>query len=133
MASGAMKEKAQSYRDLVVYSLAKMLAVKIHSLTVNELPGFEMYEEGRQIRKSSKSIVANIVEGFGRRRHKNQFVQFLTYAVASCDETKAHLELLHETGSLEKGIFKDVLAEYEELGAKLYRFREAVVSGHLPS
>ncbi|MEW6570601.1 MAG: four helix bundle protein [Nitrospirota bacterium] len=76
--------------------------MKVHKITLEELPKFEMYEEGSQIRRSSKSIVSNIVEGFGRRRYKNEFIQFLTYSIASCDETKVHLEILYQTGSLKK-------------------------------
>ncbi len=125
-----MNKKTQSYKDLEIYSLSKELAVKIHKMTLEELPKFEMYEEGSQIRRSSKSIVSNIVEGFGRRRYKNEFIQFLTYAVASCDETKVHLELLYETGSLRKNFFDEFMYKYEELGAKLFNFREAVIKGH---
>ena len=78
-----IERKPQSYKDLEVYSLAKELSVKIHKMTLEDLPKFEMYEEGSQIRRSSKSIVSNIIEGFGRRRYKNEFIQFLTYAIAS--------------------------------------------------
>jgi len=99
-------------------------------MTLKDLPKFEMYEEGSQIRRSSKSIVSNIVEGFGRRRYKNEFIRFLTYAIASCDETKVHLEMLYETESLEKDIFERFFHRYEELGAKLYNFREAVIKSH---
>ena len=88
-------------------------------MSLDELPKFEMYEEGSQIRRSAKSVVANIVEGFGRRRYKGEFVQFLTYAVASCDETKAHLDILHETGSLPKSRYDYFIAGYRELGAEL--------------
>lgn len=125
-----MHERAQSYRDLEIFVLAKELAVKVHKMTLEELPKFEMFEEGSQIRRSSKSIVSNIVEGFGRRRHKNEFIQFLTYAVASCDETKVHLEMLYETGTLKKEIFDKLFYRYKELGAKLFNFREAVIKGH---
>ena len=126
------RKKPQSYKDLEVYSLAKDLAVKIHRMTLEELPRFEMYEEGSQIRRSSKSVVSNIVEGFGRRKYKNEFIQFLTYAVASCDETKVHLEMLYETGSLKKDIFEELFRAYEEVGAKLYNFRNAVTRNHRP-
>ncbi len=126
-----MRERRQSYKDLEIFVLAKEMAVKVHKVTLEELPKFEMYEEGNQIRRSSKSIVANIVEGFGRRRYKNEFIQFLTYAVASCDETKAHLVMLYETGSLRKDIFEKLLHGYEELGAKQFNFRESVIKGHL--
>jgi len=128
-----IERKPQSYKDLEVYSLAKELSVKVHKMTLEDLPKFEMYEEGSQIRRSSKSIVSNIIEGFGRRRYKNEFIQFLTYAIASCDETKVHLEMLCETESLEKDISTRLIHRYEELGAKLYNFREAVIKSHLVS
>lgn len=78
-----------------------------------QLLQFEMYEEGRQIRKSCKSIKSNIVEGYGRRRYKQDFIRFLTYALASCDETIDHLETLFETKS-----FKSK-SEFEALSEKL--------------
>ncbi len=125
-----VERKPQSYEDLEVYSLSKELAVKVHKMTLKDLPKFEMYEEGSQIRRSSKSIVSNIVEGFGRRRYKKEFIQFLTYAISSCDETKVHLEVLYETESLKKDIFEVLFHRYKELGAKLYNFREAVIKSH---
>ena len=60
---------SQSYRDLDICKKAHKLAIQIHRMSL-KLPKFEMYEEGRQIRKSSKSVKDNIVEGFGRRRYK---------------------------------------------------------------
>ncbi len=125
--------RPKSFKDLDIYLLSKKLSIKVHAVTVDKLPGFEMYEEGSQIRRSSKSIVSNIVEGFGRRRYKNEFIQFLKYSIASCDETKVHLEILRETGSLEKELFENLIGRYEELGAKLFNFREAVIRGHRPS
>ncbi|HHT9115697.1 MAG TPA: four helix bundle protein [Candidatus Wunengus californicus] len=123
-------EMPQSYKDLAIYMLAKESAVKVHKMTLDKLPKFEMYEEGSQIRRSSKSIVSNIVEGFGRRRYKNEFVLYLTYAIASCDETKVHLEMLYETGSIKKDLFEELFHGYEELFAKLFNFREAVIKSH---
>ncbi|KKO19361.1 MAG: hypothetical protein B6D35_15455 [Candidatus Brocadia sp. UTAMX2] len=120
----------QSYKDLEIYLLAKDLAVKVHKMTLEDLPKFEMYEEGSQIRRSSKSIVSNIAEGFGRRRYKNEFILYLTYASASCDETKVHLEMLNETRSIKKDLFEEMYPGYEELFAKLFNFREAVIRSH---
>ena len=125
-----MERKSQSYKDLEIYSLGKELAVKVHKMTIENLPKFEMFEEGSQIRRSSKSIVSNIVEGYGRRKYLNDFIHFLTYAIASCDETKVHLEMLNETGSLTEGNTEELYQKYEELGAKLYNFREAVAKSH---
>jgi four helix bundle protein len=119
--------KMQSYKDLEIYQVSHKLAVEIHKMTLTELPKFEIYEQGSQIRRSSKSIVISLVEGFGRKRYQQEFIKYLTYAIASCDETKEHLELLFETGSFnDKEKFTRLLSEYEDLGKKLYRFRETV-------
>ena len=69
----------KSYRDLEIYSLSKALAIKIHQMTLS-LPGFEKFEEGAQIRRSSKSITSLIVEGYGRRRYKADFIKYLVFA-----------------------------------------------------
>ncbi len=103
-------------------------------MSLSELPNFELYEEGSQIRRSSKSVVANIVEGYGRRRYKADYVRFLTCALASCDETREHLELLRETGSLKSEDHYDRLdLQNDELGRKLNRFIQAVELKHDPS
>ena len=52
-------DKKKSYEDLDIYNIAVDLAVEVHKMTLQELPKFEMYEEGDQIRRSSKSIGAN--------------------------------------------------------------------------
>jgi len=70
-----------------------------------ELPKIELYEEGSQKRKSCKSVKSNIVEGYGRRNYKNEYMRFITFALASNDETLDHLETLFETGSLNDKIF----------------------------
>jgi four helix bundle protein len=118
-----------SYEDSGLYKLSKQMAVEIHKMTLDELPKFEMYEEGSQIRRSSKSIVTNFVEGYGRRHYKAEYVKFLTYALASCDETKAHLELLHETNSLKPDRFQYFFTNYRKIGAMLYNLRQSVISG----
>ena len=76
-----------SYRKLKIWQLARELVIDIHKMTLTQLPKFEMFEEGSQICKSSKSVKSTIVEGYGRRRYKQEFIRFLTYAIASNDET----------------------------------------------
>ena len=118
---------AGGYEDTEIYKQAKRLTRAVHRMTLQELPKFEMFEEGSQIRESAKSILANFVEGYGRRRYTADYIRFLTYALASCDETKAHLEILYETESLGRETFEKLYREYRQLGAKLYNFREAVI------
>src|SRR4029077_19654575 len=101
-------------------------------MTIDLLPKFEMYEEGSQIRRSSKSIRSNIVEGYGRRRYKQEFIRFLVFAHASCDETIDHLESLFDDGSLQEETEYKALHEHlNKLGAKLNLFIGAVESHHL--
>ena len=121
---------AQSYKDLEIYQMSHRLAIEIHKASL-DLPKFELYEEGSQIRRSAKSIPCNIVEGFGSRKYKGEFLKFLIYALASCDETREHLEILIETGSLEnKKLGENFLASYNELGKKINNFIKAVTVGH---
>lgn len=83
-----------SYKNLEIWQLARIVAIDIHKMTLNDLPSFEMYEIGQQIRRSSKSTRSNIVEGYGRRVYQAEYYKFLTYAIASNDETVDHLESL---------------------------------------
>lgn len=120
----------QTYNDLEIYQSSHDLAIEIHKLSLS-LPKFELYEEGSQLRRAAKAIPVNIVEGFGRRRYKNDFVRFLTFALASCDETKEHLKILYETKALTNNdIFINFIRKYEELGRKIYNFIKAVEYGH---
>ena len=115
--------KYQGYKDLQIYKLAHRLAVEIHHMTLRELPKFEMYEQGSQIRRSSKSIAANIVEGFSLRKYTKEFSRYLAQSNASLDETKEHLLILHETDSFKDGErFKYFTFSYEELGRMIYSF-----------
>jgi four helix bundle protein len=89
-----------SYKNLEIWQESRKIVVDIHKMAIEKLPKFEMYEEGSQIRKSSKSVKSTIVEGYGRRRYKPEYIRFLIFAIASNDETIDHLETLYETGSL---------------------------------
>ena len=120
-----------SYRTLEVWQLARQVAVDIHKMTLTKLPKFEMYESGSQIRRAAKSVRANIVEGYGRRIYKAEFVKHLVYALASCDETFDHLEELSATGSLsDEALFKDLHARLQTLGKKLNLFLQSVQAQH---
>ena len=116
-----------SYKNLEIWQLTRELVTDIHHMTLHELPKFEMYEEGSQIRKSIKSVKSTIVEGYGRRRYKQEFLRFLNYAVASNDETVDHLDTLFETGSLtNQDLFQDINERLDKLGRKLTLFIKSV-------
>jgi len=118
------QEDVRGYEGTAIYQLGKRLAVEVHRMTLGELPEFEMYEEGRQIRRSSKSIVSNFVEGYGMKSYKGDLIRYLAYALASCSEAKAHLDTLHETKSLGQERFIELYNQYRKLRAMLYNYRE---------
>ncbi|HKK59288.1 MAG TPA: four helix bundle protein [Salinivirga sp.] len=76
-----------SYKKLDIWQLARENVSQIHEMTIQTLPKFELYETGSQIRRSSKSVKANIVEGYGRKEYKLEFIRFLTFSLASNYET----------------------------------------------
>lgn len=114
----------KSYRDLEIYSESFKLAVKVHKMSL-QLPKYELYEEGSQIRRSSKSITSNIVEGYGRRRYKAEFIRFLIFSHASCDETLPHLNFIQDTQSDYISV-DELIKSYENLGRKINSFIDYV-------
>ena len=123
-----------SYKKLQIWELAHPVVIKVHKMTLQELPKFEMYEEGSQIRRSSKSVKSNIVEGYGRRRYKQDYIKFLTYSIASNDETIDHLETLFETQSLtNEKLYSEIKEELITLGKKINRFIQSIERQHLTS
>lgn len=119
-----------SYKTLHIWQLAREISVDIHAMSL-ELPKFELYEAGSQIRRSSKSIRANIVEGYGRRKYKADYLRFLIYAHSSVDETRDHLETLYETGSLQnQNEFIEISEKLNVLGKMMYTFIQGIEKHH---
>jgi len=111
-----------SYRDLEINRESKRLAIEIHKMSLL-LPKFELFEEGGQVRRSSKSVTAMIVEGYGRRRYKADFIKYLVYGQSECDETIVHLDFLFETESLKDKVYYQKLhADFDILSKKINKY-----------
>ena len=93
------------------------------------LPRYELYETGAQIRRSSKSIKSNIVEGYGRRKYIKEYIRFLIFAQASNDETIDHLETLYLSGSLSDAeSYNEIRHTLNTLGRKINVFIQTLES-----
>lgn len=123
--SRGMTVKTKSYRDLEIYQISYELAMEIHHMSLS-LPKYELYEEGSQIRKSSKGVCSCIVEGYGRKKYKNEFVRFLVYAQASCDETGVHLDFIHGAGHINGVVYETLKEKNDKLGKKVNKFIQYV-------
>ena len=120
----------RGYKKLKIYRAAHDLAVRVHKMSL-KLPRFEMMEEGSQIRRSSKSVSSNIVEGYALRRYKQEYIHYLARALGSSLETVEHLDFLFETESLkDKDLYNQLSNEYQELNSMLYRFIGSVELQH---
>lgn len=111
----------KSYKDLDIYMISMDLFLTLHPKTL-KLPKYELYELGSQLRRSSDSVVSNIVEGYGRRKYKADFIRFLVFSHASCLETINHIykiSLLYPDLKIE---FESFIQMYENLGGKIFNF-----------
>ena len=110
-----------SYKDLDIYKMGLELFYTIHPISL-QLPKHELYELGSQLRRSSESIVSNIVEGYGRKRYKADFIKFLTYSYSSCLETMNHIEKINYLYPNKIQNDKEIIENYDKLGAKIFSF-----------
>lgn len=112
---------AKSYLDLDIYKISLELFLRVHKFSLR-LPKYELYELGSQLRRSADSINSNIVEGYGRKRYKNDFLKFLTYSQASNYETLVHLEKIKALyPNFEKEVH-EIQIQYDQLGARINKF-----------
>lgn len=123
-------EKGDGCRQLEIYKIAHDLGVRIHAMPLR-LPWFEQYEEARQIRRSSKSVSVQLVEGYRQRKYRDEFLHYLHRAAGSADETREHLDYLHQTGSLkDPKEYAFMAAESAKFLSKLINFTTGVERNH---
>ena len=115
--------KKLGVEDLQIYQISYELMLKIHMETL-KYPKIEQYGGiADQLRRSSKSITANIVEGFAKQRfYKEEFKRMLVYSIGSCDETILWVKTSRDLNYLEanKAIF--FMKEYKILVKKISSF-----------
>ncbi len=86
-----------SFETLSVFHKAYDLSLAIHKRSL-DFPRLEQTELASQLRRSSKSICANIGEGLGKQASKKDVVRFLRMAIGSCDETRIWLKYALDLG-----------------------------------
>lgn len=111
----------ESYKDLDIYNSGMNLFLTLHPITL-KLPKYELYELGSQLRRSSDSVVSTIVEGYGRRKYKADFIRFLVFSHASCLETINHIYKITVLYPNLKEGFEPFIQDYEYLGGKIFNF-----------
>ncbi len=82
----------QGYRDLRVFQLAYALAMEIFELS-KRFPSEERFSLTDQIRRSSRSVAANIAEGYRKRQYPKAFVNKMSDADGEATETQVWLSI----------------------------------------
>ena len=112
------KESRGGFRELKVYQKAYEASLEIHHKSLT-FPSYEQMELGGQIRRSSKSVVYNIVEGYGRNSTAAEMKRFLMMSRGSCDETRVQLEYCKDLGYITKEEQEVFEKRYIEIGKML--------------
>lgn len=113
----------QSYKDLQVFRLSYELAMEVFRLT-KKFPKEELYSLTDQVRRSSRSVTANIVEGWSKRRYENVFKRHLLDAIGSSDETKVWLAFAADCKYITSDERQTLTGRFDELGKMLHRLFE---------
>jgi four helix bundle protein len=110
----------QSYRDLDVYQRAMILLPPVHNLLV-KFPDYEKYELCAQIRPCSKSIPANIAEGYSKRRFEKEFRRHLNIAMGEANEIVVHIEISRALDYIDEPKCAELVDGYTIVGKQLFR------------
>ena len=110
--------RIQSHFELDIYKLALESAMRIFELS-NHFPREEAYSLTDQIRRSSRSVCANIAEGWRKRRYEGAFVSRLNDAEAEAAETQTWLDFAYECGYLSEDTRTDLWQHYDHVIGKL--------------
>jgi len=109
-----MGERINSYKELRVYQTAMEAAMKIFEVT-NDFPPEEKYSMVDQMRRSSRSVCANLAEAWRKRRYKAAFVAKLSDAESESCETQVWIEFAHRCGYLDQTSAEELDQCYDKI------------------
>ncbi|NQU86584.1 MAG: four helix bundle protein [Mariniphaga sp.] len=103
-----------SFRDLIVYQKAYTLAMEIFEVS-KDFPKEEKYSLTDQIRRSSRSVTANIAEAWAKRIYVKHFVSKLTDSLSEEFETEVWLDYSRDCKYIDSNKHNDFMSEYNEV------------------
>ena len=112
-------EHAKSFRDLEVYKLSRELSRDIFNLSKG-FPKEEIYSLTDQVRRSSRSVGAQISEAWAKRRYEKHFISKLTDADGEQQETQHWLETAFDCRYIDKTVLNNLLSRYNSVGKMIY-------------
>jgi four helix bundle protein len=112
---GGRHRKVVSFEDLEVFQRAYRVSLEVHRESLG-FPAIEQRVLADQLRRASKSICANIAEGYGRqKRSKAEWKRFLWMAIGSCDEMRVWVRYALDLGYIEEAVWQRWRDEYQSI------------------
>jgi four helix bundle protein len=111
-------EYVTNFRELDVYTLARQLSKEIFEIT-KRFPKEEMYSLTDQVRRSSRSIGAQIAEAWGKRRYEKHFISKLTDADGEQLETQHWIEVALDCSYISSDVAHNLMKQYNSVGNML--------------
>src|SRR5579871_3052410 len=108
----------RGHKDLKVFQLAYQLAMQLFECS-KRFPKEEGYSLTDQLRRSSRSVAANIAEGFRKRQYPKMFVSKLADADAEATEASVWIDFARDCGYLSSDTHQSLINKYEEVGRML--------------
>lgn len=103
------------FKDLDVYSISYQTALEIFQIS-KSFPKEETYALTDQIRRSSRSVCANLAEAYRKRIYPKHFISKLTDADAECSETLVWLDFSLDSGYIDKAAHLELKNKYDKIG-----------------
>lgn len=117
-----MADKLRKHQDLLVYKKALEASMRIFDLS-KSFPKEETYSLTDQIRRSSRSVSANIAEAWRKRLYKAAFIAKINDAEGEAAETETWIEYSVRCGYLDRETAKELYVDYEEVISMLVSMR----------
>ena len=116
---GQKSGPVRSFEDLEVFRRAYRVSLDVHRASLR-FPKIEQFVLADQLRRASKSICANLAEGFGKQRQsKAEFKRFVIMAMGSADEMRVWARYALDLGYIDEDLWRTWRDEYQEVAKML--------------
>lgn len=113
------KQPIRGYKDLRVYQRNMELLAPIHKLVLT-FPDFERFALADQMRRASRSVPTNIVEGYARRSSAKDFKYHLSISMGSANEMAVHLEIAIRLDYVARDVCAPHIEQYDAIGRQIH-------------
>ena len=113
------RKRVVSFEDLEVFQRAYRMSLDVHRASL-KMPSIEQHALADQLRRASKSVCANIAEGYGRQKgSKAEFRRFVRMAIGSSDEMRVWARYAFDLGYVDDAVWRRWRDEYQTISRML--------------